>query len=161
MKSRVFAVACLLFAALIIPATQSALAQKSKSQGGKPKVIEMKATKSTTRGEGADPNIKDDKQTNDPKSEMAAPEKKGGARTRGGGYCEVRLDNRSRWFVKVYVDGTFRGTMGPFGDSVAYTLPGETRVYARSDFDDGTFIYWGPTNYSCYSGQYIYFKMNP
>lgn len=144
-------------------ATQIALSQtsaKSKSKS-KQKVIELKATKSSTRGEGADPNIKNEKETNDPNSDMNAPEKKGGAKTRGGGYCEVRFDNRSRWFVKLYVDGTYRGTLSPYGDSVVYTGAGETSVYGRAQFDDGTFFYWGPKNYDCYSGQFIYFKMNP
>ena len=82
MKSRVLAVAC--FAVLLVLATQSALSRNANT--GEPqkakqeKVIELKATKSTTRGEGADPNIKSDKETNDPNSEMAAPEKKGGAK---------------------------------------------------------------------------------
>lgn len=163
MKSRMLAVAC--FAVLLALATQSALSrnaitgdpQKPKQE----KVIELKATKSTTRGEGADPNIKSDKQTNDPKSEMAAPEKKGGAKTRGGILCEVRFDNRTKWFIKLYVDGTYRGTLSPYGDAVAYTLLGETGVYGRADFDDGSYLSWGPQNYDCGPNNYIDFKMNP
>jgi hypothetical protein len=130
-------------------------------QQTKQKVIELKATKSTTRGEGADANIKSDKETNDPNAQFAAPTKKGGAKTRGGGYCEVRFDNRSQWFVKLYIDGTYRGTLSPYGDSVGYTMPGETTVYARADFDDGSYYYWGPKGYDCGPNQYIYFRMNP
>ena len=74
MKSRVLAAAC--FAMLLVLATQSALSRNAPTgEPQKGKVIELKATKSTTRGEGADPNIKSDKQTNDPNSPMAAPEK--------------------------------------------------------------------------------------
>ena len=130
-----------------------------QGQKSKPKVIELKAQKPTTRGE--DPNIKDDKETNDPNSQLVAPEQKGGAKTRGGGSCEVRFDNRTRWFVKLYVDGTYRGTISPYGDGVAYTGSGSTRVYGRAQFDNGDYLYWGPNDYSCYSGEYIYFKMNP
>lgn len=147
----------LLFLVLAIVLTGSlttAYGQKTK-----PKVIELKAQKPTTRGE--DPNIKSDKETNDPNSEMAAPQQKGGAKTRGGGACQVRFDNRTRWFVKLYVDGTYRGTISPYGDGVAYTGAGPTRVYARAVFDSGDYLYWGPTDYSCYSGQFIYFRMNP
>jgi hypothetical protein len=144
-----------LASAIVLP---DALA-KGQGQKTKSKVVELKATKPTTRGE--DPNIKSDTETNDPKSNLAAPEQKGGAKTRGGGYCEVRFDNRTRWFVKLFVDGVYRGTLSPFGDSIAYTGAGATRVYARAEFDDGSYLYWGPSDYSCYSGEYIYFRMNP
>jgi hypothetical protein len=144
-----------LAASVALPHTQT----KGQGQKSKQKVVELKATKPTTRGE--DPNIKSDTETNDPNSDLAAPEQKGGAKTRGGGYCEVRFDNRTRWFVKLYVDGIYRGTLSPFGDSIAYTGAGATRVYARADFTDGNYLYWGPSDYSCYAGQFIYFKMNP
>lgn len=141
--------------AIVVPGSLS----RVQGQKTKPKVIELKAQKPTTRGE--DPNIKNDKETNDPNSELAAPEQKGGAKTRGGGYCEVRFDNRTKFFVKLYVDGAYRGTISPYGDGVAYTGAGTTRVYARAVFDSGDYLYWGPNDYSCYSGQYVYFKMNP
>ena len=92
---------------------------------------------------------------------MAAPEQKGGAKTRGGGSCEVRFDNRTQWFVKLYVDGSYRGTISPYGDGVAYTGAGPTKVYGRAQFNNGDYLYWGPNEYSCYSGEYVYFKMNP
>jgi hypothetical protein len=150
-------VAVLLFlvSAIVLPGSIT----RVLGQKGKHKVIELKAQKPTTRGD--DPNIKNEKETNDPNSELAAPEQKGGAKTRGGGACEVRFDNRTRWFVKLYVDGTYRGTISPYGDGVAYTGAGATRVYARAVFDSGDYLYWGPNDYSCYSGQYVYFRMNP
>jgi hypothetical protein len=147
----------LLFLVLAIVMTgnlTTAQAQKSKQ-----KVIELKATKPTTRGE--DPNVKNDTETNDPNSQLAAPEQKGGAKTRGGGSCEVRFDNRTKWFVKLYVDGSYRGTISPYGDGVAYTGAGPTKVYGRAEFNNGDYLYWGPNEYSCYSGEYVYFKMNP
>ena len=144
----------LVLATVLTGSLTTAYGQKTK-----PKVIELKAQKPTTRGE--DPNIKSEKETNDPNSELAAPQQKGGAKTRGGGACQVRFDNRTRWFVKLYVDGTYRGTISPYGDGVAYTGAGPTRVYARAVFDSGDYLYWGPTDYSCYSGQFIYFRMNP
>ena len=116
MKARLITSAgALLFlvSAIVLPGSLS----PAQGQKPTPKVIELKAQKPTTRGE--DPNIKNDKETNDPNSELAAPEQKGGPKTRGGGYCEVRFDNRTKWFVKLYVDGTYRGTISPFGDGVA------------------------------------------
>lgn len=155
MKSRLLRMACLLVAVLLSSAMQLALAQTRS----KPKVIVLKATKLTTRGEGADSNIKEDKQTNDPNAQTPAPPKKGGPKTRGAGYCEVRFDNRTNLFIKLYVDGAFKGVLSPYGDAVVYVGAGGTRVYARAEFDDGSALYWGPSNYDCYSGQYIYYKM--
>jgi hypothetical protein len=123
------------------------------------KVIELKAAKGTTsHGEG-DPNIKDDKQTNPINAKKDAPSSKGGPRTRGGGNCEVRLDNWTNYLIKIYVDGIYRGVLDRYGDAVVYVGVGETRVYARADFDDGSYLYWGPKTYDCGSNQYIYFKM--
>lgn len=144
----------LVLGVVLVGSLTTAQGQKAKS-----KVIELKAQKPTTRGD--DPNIKNDTETNDPASELAAPQQKGGAKTRGGGACEVRFDNRTRWFVKLYVDGTYRGTISPYGDGVAYTGAGPTRVYGRADFNTGDYLYWGPNDYACYSGQYVYFRINP
>jgi len=160
MKSKVLILSGLV--ALLVLASYGALSGRANaSEPQKPKVIELKGTKSTTRGEGADPNIKSEKETNDPASPMAAPEKKGGAKTRGGFLCEVRFDNRTAWFIKLYVDGNFKGTIGPWGDAVAYAFPGETRVYGRANFDDGSYISWGPQDYECGPNHYIDFRMNP
>ena len=172
MKVSLLAVCCLVFAGLLIstaPSTSSQNANSSTTQGSssskksssqKQKVIELKATKApATRGGEADPNIKDNKQTNDPSAKGEPPGKKGGAVTRGGGGCEVRLDNRTNWLIKIYVDGIYRGVLDRYGDGVVYVGAGETHVYARADFDDGTYAYWGPSTYDCGPGQYVYFKM--
>lgn len=174
MKSIWLTVACLVFAVLLVSTTQSASSQNANSsttnaappksssakQRGKPKVTELKGTKGeAARGGEADPNIKEGKETNDPNAQIDAPPKKGGATTRGGGYCEVQFDNRTKWYIKVYVDGIYRGTLSPYGDGVVYAQPGSTSVYARADFDDGTYYRWGPSSYSCGPGQYIPFRM--
>jgi len=132
---------------------------QSKQKGKQSKPIELKAQKPTTRGAEKDPNIISDSQTNDPNAKIDPPESKGGPKARGGS-CEVRFDNSTKYLIKLYIDGKYRGTIGPFDDAVGYALPGETRVYARADFEDGTYLYWGPKTYDCRSGQYIYFKMN-
>lgn len=131
-------------------------AQTSKRKA--PKAIELKAQKSTARG-ADDPNIKDDNQANDPNAKIPAPEAKGGPKSRAGSACEVRLDNRTNYTIKIYIDGKYRGTVEPYGDAIGYAAPGETKVYARADFTDGSVLTWGPTIYNCNSGQYIYYKM--
>jgi hypothetical protein len=54
------------------------------------------------------------------------------------------LDNSTPWYIDVYVDGSFRGTMGPWDDAQAYAIAGNTRLYARAEFDDGSVRTWGP-----------------
>ena len=57
--------------AIVLPGSLTTV----QGQKGKSKVIELKAQKPTTRGE--DPNIKGDKDTNDPNSDLAAPQQRG------------------------------------------------------------------------------------
>jgi hypothetical protein len=76
------------------------------------------------------------------------------------GVCRVDVDNWTQWKVQVYVDGTFRGMVSPWGDGTTYTGAGPTRVYVRAEFTDGTYKYWGPRNYDCYGGQRIYFRLD-
>jgi len=133
-------------------------AQTARQQGKK-QTIELKGQKVTTRGAEKDPNIISDSPVNDPNAKIDPPPAKGGPVSRGGAACEVRFDNSTKLFIKVYIDGKYRGTIGPYDDAIGYAIPGETRVYARADFDDGSYVYWGPKTYDCNSGQYIYFKM--
>jgi hypothetical protein len=76
------------------------------------------------------------------------------------GVCRVDVDNWTPWKVQIYVDGTFRGLVSPWGDGVTYTGAGPTRVYARAEFTDGSALTWGPTDYDCYGGQHIYFRLD-
>jgi hypothetical protein len=147
---------------MLITATTIVEANSSQKQKSKAKVTDLKASKGeASRGGEQDPNIKQGKETNDPSSQMDAPPAKGGATSRGGGYCEVQFDNRTQWYIKLFVDGSYRGTLSPYGDAVVFVQPGSTAVYARADFDDGTFFRWGPSSYSCGPGQYIPFRMLP
>lgn len=157
MKRRLTIGACLLLASFVtIPVVLS----QTKAKGQKAKVIDLKANKSTTRGEGEDPNVKSGSEANDPNAPTAAPENKGGSKTRGY-FCEVRFDNRTPWIIKLFVDGNYKGAMVPYGDAVAYAWPGGTTVYARADFTDGSSMSWGPQAYDCKPNQYINFRMNP
>jgi hypothetical protein len=133
--------------------------EATQTKGKKKQTIELKGQKVTTRGEEKDPNIKRDSEVNDPNAKIDPPPAKGGPVSRGGAACEVQFDNWTKYRIKVFIDGEYRGTIGPFDEAIGNTIPGETVVYARADFTDGTYIYWGPKTYNCNSGQYIYFKM--
>lgn len=161
MKASLLSISGLVLAVLLVSTV--ALSQNSKSskpQGKSQKAIELKATKApASRGSEPDANVKNDKQTNDPSAKGTPPSSKGGNATRGGGNCEVRLDNWTNYLIKIYVDGIYRGVLDRYGDAVVYVGVGETRVYGRADFDDGSYLYWGPKTYDCGANQYIYFKM--
>lgn len=165
MKTKIWML--LLMAALVIlPAAAGSVNAQKKPDASKQKKqsFELKATKvEAGRGTAADPNIKDSTTANTQDQQFDAPPEKGGsAKGRGGqGLCRVNFDNRTGWRIQLYVDGMFRGVMAPFGDSVAFTGAGPTTVYARAEFTDGSALYWGPKNYTCYAGQYINFRMDP
>lgn len=129
----------------------SVIAQEG--QGEEQKAREGAASK----GPAQDANISQPEKPNDRSDKPQPPASKGG--TAKGAGCEVQLDNWTPWNVKIYIDGSYVGTMIPWGESYTYAMPGRVRVYARADFSDGSYLYWGPRDYRCGANQYIYFKM--
>jgi len=125
----------------------------------KTKTIELTSTRvAKGNAKRSDANIKHGEMANNPTAKRGAPPTKGG-KARGASGCRVQFDNSTDLYIKVYVDGSFRGTMGPWDDSYVYVLPGITKVYARADFTDGSFRYWGPKEYDCGTDEYINFRM--
>lgn len=118
--------------------------------------------KETGRGTGADPNVKSDTgvNTKDKPSAIPGPEAKTGEKSRGGqGICEVTFDNYTRLWVKTYVDGEYTGMMRPWGRLTAYAISGRTVLYARADYEGGTYDYWGPTTVQC--GRSYLWRLTP
>ena len=108
----------------------------------------------SSRGAGEDPNIKADKQQaakNDPANEPPAPPKKGGAKTRGFFDCWVTADNYTPWWIDIYVDGTYRGQVAPWGAGTVNAGAGSTTLYGRAVFDSGSVRNWGPRQFHCSS----------
>jgi hypothetical protein len=132
----------ILLSALVALGAVAALA----SEQPKEQVVTAKPQK--TRGVGADENIKKESVVNDPAVQPPAPPSKGGEKTRGV-LCGVVLDNYTPWHVKFYVDGLYWGAAGPWGEVGGMAFAGGTRVYARADFTEGTFYYWGPQVFNC------------
>lgn len=153
-KKKLFIYICLMTAIFICtPDFSETYAQAGQDQ-------EVKATDgSTSKGSSKDSNISEDEAPNSKSNKPEPPSSKGGTSKGSSRGCEVQLDNWTAWRVKVYVDGKFQGTMIPYGQSYTYAVPGRVKVYARADFDDGTYLYWGPRDYSCGPNQYVYFKM--
>jgi hypothetical protein len=98
-----------------------------------------------TRGAGADANIRRDDAPN-AVNKPATPEP-AGKTTRGGSAAasgQICVDSRVDLYVRIYVDGTYVGTVSPWGDSCGYYGEGEHRLYARALFSDGSSTSWGP-----------------
>ncbi|PYO44523.1 MAG: hypothetical protein DMD29_00160 [Gemmatimonadetes bacterium] len=104
-------------------------------------MMETHAAKS--RGTGADANIKTESAPNKPDASVPAPASKGGARTRGA-VAVVHVDNRTTLYIKVYLDGSYSGTLSPWGDLYFSVDSGNRTLYARADFTDQTYTIWGP-----------------
>jgi hypothetical protein len=63
----------------------------------------------------------------------------------GANYSDIIVDNFTGYSVDIYVDGSFRGTIAPYDKKVTWAIPGNTHLYGKAVFDDGSYLYWGPT----------------
>jgi hypothetical protein len=142
---------------LVAVAFSFAIPAAGQQKSSAKKTVADKAQKG--RGGGADDNIKNDSDKNDPNSTAPAPPSKGGPKGRAG-LCAVTADNYTPWIIKVYVDGDYRGAVGRYDELSVLAISGTTRVYARADFTDGTVKTWGPRTFYCESGESYTWKLN-
>ncbi|MBI4861052.1 MAG: hypothetical protein HY815_12470 [Candidatus Riflebacteria bacterium] len=112
------------------------------------------------RGGGADENIKSDSDKNDPKVQRPAPPDKGGEKTRGL-WAKLHVDNRTPWFVKIYTQKEYDGTIRPYGDGYIRYSPGRVTLYARADFTDGSVKTWGPRYVLMEAGEVTTWSLYP
>lgn len=131
----------------------TALADVKKSDSGskssdvgsnaeRPKTQDTDVKVKTSRGKGKDPKIKTPRAENKASDKSGnAPPTKGGAKTRSmwGG---VMIDNRTNLIVDIYLDGVYRGTVGPWGDMYRDVVAGQTNVYCRAVYEDGSYDSW-------------------
>lgn len=87
--------------------------------------------------------------TGEPAPDAKAPE---GTASRGSTSCKVHYDNRTSLYVATYAEGIFRGDVAPWGDLYTYVIGGQTRLYARAGFTDGSVSTWGPRLVDCPAG---------
>lgn len=94
-------------------------------------IVEVKSTDvnpSNTRA--VNPNIKIKAPTND-NNPLPASAKKG-SKNPNQKDCEIIFDNYTGYFVEVYIDGVYKGTIGDWG-TLYVTIPGGyTQVYCIS-----------------------------
>ena len=69
--------------------------------------------------------------TNNPKIKTEAPtiDK---VETKSRGNCSIYFDNYSGLYIKVYVDGYYRGTLSPYGSFTVNVAEGYTGIYCIS-----------------------------
>ena len=123
------------------PTSGSASAQKSRGEAG-----------------AKDENVKKDRQPNDPNAKVEAPPAKGGTKGRSS-YCRVHFDNRTGLYINLYTDGNYRGEISPYDDLYGWVGCGNTNLYARAVFRDGSVQTWGPTAY--YIDSEFIWHLNP
>ena len=63
---------------------------------------------------------------------VPAPAAKGGKKTKAPTFG-IHIDNRTAHYVDVYIDNTYRGTVGPWGDSYYYTESPTAAIYCESE----------------------------
>lgn len=82
--------------------------------------------------------------SNSPDADLTAPDYKNEGKSSRGALNYTTFDNHTPWYIRVYVNGTYQGTMRPWGDySVRLPSSGSYRLYAKAVFDDGSYKYWG------------------
>lgn len=122
----------------------STVASTAQAQGTQ-KVPGVTSTSTRTRGGSGDPNVRSEEMAN-PLTKTPTPEPPGKS-ARGVAAVEpgfVCIDSRVDLLVKIYVDGTFAGTVAPWGDSCGHYGTGDRRLYARAVYTDGSYAAWGP-----------------
>ncbi len=113
----------------------------------------VKIELSPTKGTGPDKNIKETRGKNSSKKPATSKDDK---------TCRIAIKNNTDQTIDIYVGGRFRHTMGPMDSS--YFTNDSTVIYAKAEFDDGSYFYWGPSSFKCgdnaASGS-VHFVINP
>lgn len=134
-------------------AANSAMAQAKKATPKKKETITAKAM--TEKNEAVDALKR-------PENDKANPTPKP-ASTRGdvygANYSDIIVSNLTGYTIDVYVDGNYRGTIAPYDRRVTWAVPGNTVLYAKAPFSDGSYYYWGPTTVK--TGYQYTWTLNP
>ena len=131
--------------------------EKSDSTA-KPTKNAVKSQAQKSRGGGPDTNIKTDRAANDPNAPAARPERKGERGSRG---CSVDIVNDTGWYVDIYVNGVYNGTVGPWGSGYVFPPAMGANLYGRAVFTDGSYQYWGPRQFTCAPGTINSWALTP
>lgn len=105
----------------------------------KAKVKELPAVKATKEAAGVtDKHIKVEKPTNNEAKPTVNPAK---AKGRQWAHGFFRIYNNTGWYMDVYEDGSYVGTISPWSFAT-WTAYGNTEMYCKVNFTDGSALYW-------------------
>ncbi len=77
----------------------------------------------------------------------------------GPDYSDVVIDNWTGYYLDIYINGNYRGTVSPYDKKVTWAIPGTNTLYAKAVFNDGSYLYWGPQ--PTYTGYSYTWKLVP
>ncbi|MFZ9388658.1 MAG: hypothetical protein ACO25B_12330 [Chitinophagaceae bacterium] len=92
------------------------------------------------------------------KNKPAAPSTSRGE-VYGPNYSDVVVDNWTGYYIDIYVNGNYRGTVSPYDKRVTWAIPGTNTLYGKAVFNDGSYLYWGPKVTA--TGYTYTWKLNP
>jgi len=149
MKNLLSLIIVVVVASFLITTVTNAQTYKGGNQS-----VETKASKS--RGAGEDENIKSDVKINSKEAanKLPVPFAKGGEKSRASN-LKVVVENWTPYYVDIYNDGYYQGTIGPYDDSYFYDYGDAIELYGVAKFDDGSTLTWGP-NYVANDEYYTY-----
>lgn len=135
-----------LAALFIMASSTNTFAQKNA-------IVKSPTAQKVEKSRGGDnPNITTPRPTTDVLT-VPAPSSRGGDASRGA-YCDIKFENWTGYYIDIYVDGTYQGTVSPWQDYYAYEYSGYKSIYCETV--GGTY-YWSD-NGNC-DGEYT-FKMS-
>lgn len=134
MKNLSFMATALALCSFLLLGQQTAFSQSTPVK--KKKTIEVKASSQPSEEVAALTKPANEK---NPK-----PESKSRGDEYGPNYSDIIVDNWCGYSIDIYVDSKYRGTVGPYDKKVTWAIPGNTRLYAKATFSDGSYLYWGP-----------------
>ena len=126
-----------------------------------PSTSTVTLSRTTSRGTAAeDENVRMDRRENEKDATAPAEVVNPHETTRGGAYCEVHFLNYTGYYLDLYVDGSYVGTVSPGRNWLTSAYAGPTRAYARARFNDGSYLSWGPYVGGCPAGSHQDIRLN-
>jgi hypothetical protein len=92
-----------------------------------------------------------------PENDKDHPQEKSRGDVYGDSYSDIIIDNWTGWYIDVYVDDSYRGSIGPWEKKVTWAVPGNTKIYAKATFTNGSYKYW---NHSAKTGYEYTLRLN-
>lgn len=92
-----------------------------------------------------------------PENDKNNPAEKSRGDVYGANYSDIIIDNWTAWHIDIYVDDAYRGSIGPWEKKTTWAIPGNTKIYAKAVFTDGSYKYW---NHSAKTGYEYTLRLN-